>query len=422
MKYPRILTQIESMRWAITPQALESIYRIASREYSAEDYKIFHLMAEEDREMMIADLGEKVLDSQNAFVKGDTGILLVDGPIIPRASALMASSGHVGISALTADFKAFEADPSIKRAMMLFDSPGGDVVGISEFSSIVSASSMPTLSYVYGHCCSGAIWMAASADEVISIDTGVLGNIGVITALKKGTDDDIVVITSEQSPNKRPDLETKEGRQSIQTVVNGLADVFIDSVSAGRSVTREKVLSDFGKGGNLVAARALEVGMIDKIMTLDALMSSFQPTPAQGGEQGGFKMDLNQFLAENPAAAVELKGRLAAEFERGKTEASKSNKARIESASKYLGTAYSAEIQQLAVKVICGKSNADALDMAVVVADSNKEQIASLQAQIETMATGSTSPGTEMSEIQKELAEDNAIRAEMGLAPLEMRS
>jgi ClpP class serine protease len=409
------------MRWAITPQGLQAIWDIASK-HTVADYEIFHRATEGEKQAVITDMGEKVKDSPNAFVKGDTGILLIDGPIIPRAGTWDVRSGYVGIKGITEDFKAFESDPRINRIVGMFDSPGGDITGVSEFSQLVASSKKETIAYVYGVAASAAYWIASGFDKIVGSDTSITGSIGTVAVFRLNKNENRIEIVSDQSPDKRPDLTTEDGRANIQQVLNELTDVFVGAVSANRGVSVKKVLSDFGQGGEVVAKRALKVGMIDKIMTLDALMSSFQPTPAQGGEQGGFKMDLNQFLAENPAAAVELKGRLAAEFERGKTEASKSNKARIESASKYLGTAYSAEIQQLAVKVICGKSNADALDMAVVVADSNKEQIASLQAQIETMATGSTSPGTEMSEIQKELAEDNAIRAEMGLAPLEMRS
>jgi hypothetical protein len=74
------------------------------------------------------------------------------------------------------------------------------------------------------------------------------------------------------SPNKRPDLETDEGRASIQVIVDDLGAVFAKAVADGRGISIERVISTFGQGGLVVAARAKEAGMIDEIGTLEGLM------------------------------------------------------------------------------------------------------------------------------------------------------
>jgi ClpP class serine protease len=220
---------------------------------------------------IVSDIGEPMGESASAFVRGDTGILLLDGPIIPRADSFSAASGLVSLDTLTAEFKAFEDDESIKRIMLLVDSPGGDVTSVSDFADLVKASEKSTVAYVYGMAASAAYWIATAADTVISTKTGIVGSIGVMSAIKKD-DDDVEIIISDQSPLKNADPETDAGRSAIQEMVNDLADVFVEDVAVNKSVKKRKVLSDFGRGSVVVAARALSAGMINQISTLDTLL------------------------------------------------------------------------------------------------------------------------------------------------------
>lgn len=424
MKYPRILSQIESMRWAITPQGLQSIWDIAAK-HTVADYQVFHHAEEDEKQAIVADIGEPVKESIGAFVNGETGILLIDGPIIPRADSWDASSGLVGINNLTEAFKSFESNSKIKRVVGLFDSPGGDVTSIDEFSMLVARSEMETVAFVYGMAASAAYWIATGFDKVISSQTGIVGSIGTVAVFRNNKNDDKIEIVSDQSPDKRPDMTTKEGRANIQQVLNELTDVFVGAVATNMGVTEKKVLSDFGKGGELVAARALSVGMIDQITTLDALMSSFhQPNPAQGGAQRSVTMTLEEFLAANPAAA--------AQFERDKAEAQAKEladakikakrDADIDSASKFLGTEYGQRIQTMAAGVIKGEVSMESLSMAVSMHDETSEKINSLEAKIESLETGATPSGENLTDLQKELVEDNQIRANLGMNPLGMEA
>jgi ClpP class serine protease len=420
-----ILNEIESMRWAITKPALEAIWRLASREWTAADYEVFHLAAEEEKQALVATLGEPVDGSSGAFIQGDTGILMIDGPIIPRADSWDASSGLVGINGLTEDFKMFEADARVKRIVGLFDSPGGNVTSISEFSDLVRSSSKDTIAFVYGSAASAAYWIATGFDRVVGSNTSLVGSIGTVAVFRKNKDkDDEIEMVSDQSPDKRPDLETEAGRENIQTVLNELADVFIGAVARNMGVTTKKVLKDFGQGGELVAARALSVGMIDEISTLDKLMSSFnQPNPAVGGERRSLmNKTYSELMAEHPAAFAEHEREKVAD--KAKAEEAKLKEKRdadIEAAAKFLGTEYSKNIQGLAAQVIKGELDLVALNCAVAAHDEHAEEIKSLKAKIETMEVGGTASGNSsgMSEMQKEIAEDNLTRTVvLGMKPL----
>jgi len=391
-----LLNKIASSRWAITPEALEAIWKLASREWTAADYETFHAASKGDLMALTADLGEPFGESNNAFVRGDTGVLLIDGPIIPRADNLDASSGLIGINRISEDFRALEADDSVKRIVMLLDTPGGEVTGVADFADMVRASKKKTISYVYGMAASAGYWIGSAADEVVSTKTGMVGSIGVVSIFRKD-DDDTIEIVSDQSPLKRANPETDDGRASIQEMLNDLADVFVADVAVNMGVKPKKVLSDFGQGAVVVAARALKAGMIDQINTLDELMFSFSK-PATGGDNRRIPMNLTQFLAENPAAAAELEGRLRAEFERGKTEGQAAGetiaKTKIARVKPYLAadSPYGDAVRALSLKVLDGDSSIEALDTVITVLDTQKEQSNSTAAKQETADIGETTP------------------------------
>jgi hypothetical protein len=86
MFHPRIAAKIESTRWAILPDSLRAITRAIDRGLDEGDREFFHKLAEEDLEAFVADLGPRIPDTDHAFRSGSTGVLFVDGPVIPQAS------------------------------------------------------------------------------------------------------------------------------------------------------------------------------------------------------------------------------------------------------------------------------------------------------------------------------------------------
>lgn len=259
MKYPKIIAEIERTQWAITSEALNGILKAVEHGLTSEDYELFH------KSEALSDF-----DANKPTIIDGRGLIVINGPIIPRATALSKSSGIVSIDKLAADFKALEADKSVKEIRFLIDSPGGSITGISDFAKLIRASRKPTVAFIAGEAASAAYWIASAADRIVSTDTGLAGSIGVI--LRVGMSGDREIISS-QSPNKRPNINTKEGRAVVQSLVNELADVFVGVVAENRGVSTDTVLDKFGRGGMLVASQALAVGMIDEISTLDEFMS-----------------------------------------------------------------------------------------------------------------------------------------------------
>lgn len=204
----------------------------------------------------------------------ENGIAVIDmiGPIFPRSNLMTMSSG-MSISQFTQDFVKAEAHPNVTGIVINIDSPGGDVRGIGDAAKIISAvtkqSKKPIRAFVSGIMASAAYYVgsAVGPENIISTETGIIGSIGVVMqAMAKGKDQ--IEIVSSQSPYKRADPTTDDGKALMQQQVDDIAEIMVRDIAKYRKVSQAKVLADYGQGATHVAPRALKQGLVDSISTL----------------------------------------------------------------------------------------------------------------------------------------------------------
>jgi len=218
--------------------------------------------------------------SSDGAVRHYGSVALVDviGPIFRYANMFTRISGATSIDSLALALRSVVDDRDVSAIILNIDSPGGEVSGISEMGSAIVAAQRvkPIVAYVDDMGASGAYWLASAAASIVASDTAKLGSIGVIAVISERAEEEEGVKTyrfvSSVSPDKIPDLETEKGRNAIQQVVDDLGMVFLRSVAQNRGVSMDHAASKFGAGKLLVAARALDVGMIDELGTLDELI------------------------------------------------------------------------------------------------------------------------------------------------------
>ncbi|MFS1808990.1 S49 family peptidase, partial [Bacillus anthracis] len=169
--------------------------------------------------------------------------------MVRYASMFTAISGATSYDALRLDYQQALDDPSIASVIFNFDTPGGAVSGVDELAKAIfdGRSQKPTVAYVGGSCASAGYWLASQTSEIIISETAILGSIGVRASIKDTSSADkeagIHEFISSQSPGKRTDISTDEGRAEVQNLVDALADVFISTVANGRGVTPETVIA-----------------------------------------------------------------------------------------------------------------------------------------------------------------------------------
>lgn len=273
-----------SQYWAMGKQQIDAMAsRLDGMEFTI-DPSLFHT-ASKFESTAIYDFGRRVEGTNYTSISGNIGILELEGPIIPRATWFSDVSGIVSIDKMSSEFDALEKNPQIDRIVIMIDSPGGQVDGISSFAKQIKESKKIVESHVIGMAASGGYWIASATDKITAVDTSTVGSIGVVTTIvdrkeqneKRGVR--VFDIVASQSPRKRTDLTTEEGRSELQSILDGMADIFINSVADGRNTDYENVLNNFGRGGMKLANEAMRIGMIDRIVSTRDFLKELSNKP-----------------------------------------------------------------------------------------------------------------------------------------------
>lgn len=265
----RALEAVLATQWAIMPETLELIASIASREHEYAG----------NVEALEAKLGRPLGNTMTASVRGGVASIPIEGPLFRRANLMTQFSGATSYEVAARDLTAALEDPSVRAVMLQIDSPGGEVSGTSELAAMIRSASKPVWAHISGTGASAAYWLASAADKIIAADTAVIGSIGVqvgYRARDAQPGERSVRFVSTQSPLKNADPETEAGAAGVQAMVDDLAAVFVSAVAAGRNVTVDTVLAQFGRGGVMVAEKAAINGMIDSIGTFEGALSALQ--------------------------------------------------------------------------------------------------------------------------------------------------
>lgn len=270
---------IAAVPWAIEPAWLQTIQDIAGRTLS-------------DFEAVEKTRIDRLARSENAGIRDGVAVLEIIGPIFRHANLMSEISGATTIETLGRDLTAALVDPNVKAILLNVDSPGGMVSGTNEFAAMIKDASKPVTAYVGHQAASAAYWIASAADEIVIDPTGQLGSIGVV---QKYIDDrkqqsaegvENIEIVSSQSPNKRPDIHSDEGRSEIQRQVDDVAEVFVSVVAVNRRTTPEKVISEFGGGGMLTGKKAVAAGMADRLGSFEEVLAGLAGADRGRGHKG----------------------------------------------------------------------------------------------------------------------------------------
>ena len=315
--------------------------------------------------------------------------------------------GFITAAALAAD-----SDPYVKKIVFRMASGGGTVTGVDNCARVLAALKKPTEGHIVGMCASACYWLASQLDRIVCTSpTDFVGSIGVACELVDFSKQDEArgvkryVLTSTDAPDKRPDIGTKAGRDKYVEELDALHDVFVRRVAAGRGVTADVVNADFGRGGVLIASRAMAAGMIDAVdddtqaddMPPGQEPEEFtQPPAAEAGttqKREVQQMNLKELLAANPAAKAEHDAALASARAEGEKAGKDAVQATINRVAPVLASKeYGDKVKEIAVSALKGDKSIDAFDAAVAAVDAVREERSASAAREESEANKET-PG-----------------------------
>lgn len=263
---------------------------------------------------------------RNLRLAGDVAEIRVEGVLTKRPDfwAWLLGFANTTYTDLQEAIALAKSDPNVKSVQLFVDSPGGHADGLFEtFAALEDLRAVKPVSVVAANAYSAAYGLAAVAGPIRATNDGAMfGSVGV--AMSAVLWDDVVDLTNTESPDKRPDLSTEEGRAVVVRELDAIFDLFAEAIAqgrthAGKETSRDDVAERFGRGASFVARDAKKRGMIDTIAkpvlravpapTASVAGGKNDTNASAAGGSGRTKMDLNELRSQHPelyAQAVQV--------------------------------------------------------------------------------------------------------------------
>jgi protease-4 len=208
-------------------------------------------------------------------VSGEIGLVRIEGVMVDGRSSGGLFGASCGSETIGEQLKAAQNDPRIRAVVLRINSPGGSAVASQEIAAGVRAvrrAGKAVVAYLGDTAASGAYWVASQADKVVAAPATLTGSIGVIMQVqnvrrlfdKLGIG--VEVIKSGPHKDMGGGLRelTEEERRLLQGIVDDIYHQFLQAVSEGRGLPRERVAA-VADGSIFTGSQALKYGLVDEL-------------------------------------------------------------------------------------------------------------------------------------------------------------
>lgn len=272
------LVDLLTAPWAILPDTLAEIQRIYA----------LHLRGETvDIAAVEASLG-RPLDNQPRSYElraGGVAVLPVAGVLAPKANMFTQISGGTSTQMLTKALDEMRANSRVQSAVIAWDSPGGNVLGVPAAAEALRrlAAAKPTVSVSEGTMASAAYWIGSAANAVyIEGGTDQIGSLGVYQRLSwdRAEPNTMELVRGKY---KRASLNGQAPSAEQVAYLEGQMDhlytVLIDAVAQQRGTTADNVLAHMADGRVFIGQQAIDAGLADGTSTVDAMAEQLATDP-----------------------------------------------------------------------------------------------------------------------------------------------
>lgn len=199
-------------------------------------------------------------------------VVKVEGVISAGSSILpIAAADPETIKSLLKDAN---SDPTVRAILLEINSPGGSPVASDEISAAVENSSKTVVAYIAEQGTSGAYWVAASADKIVSHPLSLTCSIGAFTTINdlSGFYEKIGLNATTIKSGELKDIgtinrpPTEKEKELFQDLVDDVNSAFVEHVKETRNLT-DLQLAKIGDGRPCLGKDALDYGLVDKLGT-----------------------------------------------------------------------------------------------------------------------------------------------------------
>ena len=276
-----LLSALDGTVWAMTEPALAEMKR------AIEGFEYRDLL---DSGIESASHSRGVLEEEeNEYeddmyeVEGSTAVLPVYGKMFPRANMMMQLSGGTSTSKLGSAIDEIESREDVSRMLMVFDSPGGSVQGLTNTARKVRNMDTETVAFAEGLMASAAYFVGSAADHVIASPDSMVGAIGSVATIEsyaeryeeRGIQVEVVRSAEKKAkPNPSEPID-EDSVKEVQRIVNSAHEQFVSQVALNRNLSEETV-NAMADGRVITGPEAEGTDFVDDVKTIDEVMAQFE--------------------------------------------------------------------------------------------------------------------------------------------------
>ena len=232
-------------------------------------------------------MGPPVRRTEGYDVIGGVAVIEVRGTLVQRnGGSLRPYSGMTGYDGIRENLDAAVHDPEVRAIAFDIDSPGGEVAGCFDLvDAIAEAREIKTLWAILDeHAYSAAYAIASACNHITVPRTGGAGSIGVITMhadISKALSGAGIKVTIITHGARKADGASEiplsdEARDRIQTDIDTLGELFIDTVAQNRALAPSKVRDM--QAGTFLGEKAVAAGLADDVAAPDVALAALLDT------------------------------------------------------------------------------------------------------------------------------------------------
>lgn len=263
----------EGATWAIEESAMAHMMASIPR-----------LMRMENFDQAAVKIREQAAYEPELTVRDGVAVVPVAGTISKRAGFLSFLFGGAAIGRIRADIDAAMADRRVRALVLAVDSPGGRVNGVAELGDYIFAAreQKPIVTFSDGNITSAATWIGSAGNQKIISPTAQDGSIGVITMHadfskmdeKMGVKFTYLTAGKYKAIGNDAEPLSDEARGMIESRLAATYDVFVSAMARYRDADEDTVRSDMADGRIFVGQQAVDVGLADRLGSLEDAMAA----------------------------------------------------------------------------------------------------------------------------------------------------
>lgn len=310
----RLLSWVDSSYWMMHPPAYETMRAILTSWAGIPGGPLPLSRAEKDAAISAAQAAKPAPSYQ---APSTIVVMSMFGVIAPRSGAIEDISQECcSLDMWSARYKQVMLDSNVAGVIINCDSPGGNVYQVAETAAMIRSlrDLKPNVAVCTGMSASACFYLYAQFRERVCCRSAEVGSIGVlmrhqdVSELMEELGVKNTYITSPRDGNKAEGNPfaplAPESLEYLNSRTDEYYDMFLGDLAEGFELGKSgksKIDQNWGRGRMIGAAKALELGMVDRIGTLQGEIDRMAQSLSKAGGGKRMGMEVSEEGAEAEA-------------------------------------------------------------------------------------------------------------------------